>query len=56
MLIRESLKLTVEQRLRNLQKLQHFAEDLRDAERNFIERSSALCPLNGKLTTSPTPP
>jgi hypothetical protein len=30
-LIRENLKLTVEQRLRNLQKLQRFAEELREA-------------------------
>jgi hypothetical protein len=30
-LIRENLKLTVEQCLRNLQKLQRFAEELREA-------------------------
>jgi hypothetical protein len=30
-LIRENLKLTVEQRVRNLQNLQRFAEELREA-------------------------
>jgi hypothetical protein len=32
-LLRENLKLTVEQRFRNLQQLQRFAEELRNARR-----------------------
>jgi adenylylsulfate kinase-like enzyme len=32
-LLRENLKLTVEERLRNLMRLQHFAEEMRRAGR-----------------------
>lgn len=34
-LIRENLRLTVEERLRNLQNLQHFAGELREAGRKL---------------------
>jgi hypothetical protein len=39
-LIRENLKLTVEERLRNLQKLQRFAEELREAGKKFHKTST----------------
>ena len=39
-LIRENLKLTVEQRLLNLQNLQRFAEELRQAGRKFRQAST----------------
>ena len=39
-LIRENLKLTVEQRLRNLQNLQRFAEELREAGKKLRKTST----------------
>ena len=39
-LIRENFKLTVEQRLRNLQNLQCFAEELREAGRKLRKTST----------------
>ncbi|MGH7455759.1 MAG: hypothetical protein ACRENG_30670 [bacterium] len=39
-LIRENLKLTVEQRLRNLQNLQRFAEELREAGKKLRKTSA----------------
>jgi hypothetical protein len=41
-LIRENLKLTVEQRVRNLQKLQRFAEELREAGKKLHETSTKI--------------
>ena len=38
-LIRENLKLTVEQRLRNLQNLQRFVEELREAGKKLRKTS-----------------
>jgi hypothetical protein len=38
-LIRENLKLTVEERLRNLQNLQRFAEELREAGKMLRQKS-----------------
>ncbi len=39
-LIRENLKLTVEQRLRNLQNLQRFVEELREAGKKLCKTST----------------
>lgn len=39
-LIRKNLKLTAEQRLRNLQNLQRFAEELREASKKLRQTST----------------
>jgi hypothetical protein len=47
-LIRENLKLTVEQRLRNLQKLLHFAEELREAGKKLHKTSTKKLSEDGE--------
>jgi hypothetical protein len=47
-LIRENLKLTVEERLRNLQNLQRFAEELRAAGKKLRKTSISTVDKDGQ--------
>lgn len=47
-LIRENLKLTVEQRVRNLQNLQLFAEELREAGKKLRQTSTKKVNADGR--------
>ena len=47
-LIRENLKLTAEERLRNLQNLQRFAEELREAGRKLRQKRAQGMSADGQ--------
>jgi hypothetical protein len=47
-LIRENLKLTVEQRVRNLQNLQRFAEELREAGKKLRKTGAQKVSADGQ--------
>jgi hypothetical protein len=47
-LIRENLKLSVEERLRNLQNLQRFAEELRAAGKKLLKTSIPAAEKDGQ--------
>jgi hypothetical protein len=55
-LIRENLKLTVEERFRNAMALARFADEMRRAGREAVSQQTIMCPNCGADLALKTPP